>query len=196
LLARLLTSIRFISSPIKTAGNEAIVVSSVPICKQTIYRFILESRHKDAIDFDFIRDAVNSGFAISRQTVSLWKQLYSTLRNCDNPAPKSTLAHKERLMANNRRFYAHSGSCQDRSDWQFLDDHLIQVAKLAADFATIFNAAGLAHIAGLLHDLGKYTEKVQRRIAGENIRAEHAVQGARQAIERYGNRLDSVVTRF
>ena len=92
-----------------------------------------------------------------------------------------------------RRFYAHSGSCQDRSDWQFLDDHLIQVAKLAADFAKIFNAAGLAHIAGLLHDLGKYTEKVQRRIAGENIRAEHAVQGARQAIEHYGNRLGTLL---
>ncbi|MCL2873037.1 MAG: CRISPR-associated endonuclease Cas3'' [Betaproteobacteria bacterium] len=88
-----------------------------------------------------------------------------------------------------KRFYAHSGSCQDRSDWQLLDNHLTNVAKLAADFAESFNAAELAHIAGLLHDLGKYTEEVQRRISGESIRAEHAVQGAQQAIEYYGDKL-------
>ncbi|MDR2710856.1 MAG: HD domain-containing protein, partial [Burkholderiales bacterium] len=83
-----------------------------------------------------------------------------------------------------RRFYAHSGSSQDRSDWQFLDDHLIQVAKLAADFAKIFNAAGLAHVAGLLHDLGEYTEAYQcyldRISRGEQVtRGEviHALQG-------------------
>ena len=88
-----------------------------------------------------------------------------------------------------RRFYAHSGTRQDRSDWQLLDDHLTSVAKLAADFAKIFNAAGLAYIAGLLHDLGKYAEEVQRRIAGESISVEHAVQGARQVIKRYGAQL-------
>jgi CRISPR-associated endonuclease/helicase Cas3 len=88
-----------------------------------------------------------------------------------------------------RRFYAHSTQNEDKRDWQSLNDHLTSVARLAAEFAEIFNAAGLAHVAGLLHDLGKYTEEVQRRISGENIRAEHAVQGARQAIERYGNNL-------
>jgi len=90
-----------------------------------------------------------------------------------------------------RHFYAHSGSCQDRSDWQFLDDHLIQVAKLAADFAKIFNATGLAHVAGLLHDLGKYTEAYQcyldRISRGEQVtRGEviHALQGAKYAVEK------------
>jgi len=88
-----------------------------------------------------------------------------------------------------KRFYAHSTQNQDQHDWQLLHDHLTNVAKLASEFAGIFNAADLAHIAGLLHDLGKYAKEVQRRISGESIRAEHAVQGARQAIERYGNRL-------
>ncbi|MCL2162134.1 MAG: CRISPR-associated endonuclease Cas3'' [Betaproteobacteria bacterium] len=85
-----------------------------------------------------------------------------------------------------RLFYAHSTDRRDCSDWQLLDDHQTNVAELAADFAKIFGADGSAYIAGLLHDLGKYTEEVQRRVAGENIRGEHAIQGARQAIERYG----------
>jgi len=88
-----------------------------------------------------------------------------------------------------RRFYAHSTDRKDRSDWQPLDNHSINVARLAAAFAKVFNADELAYIAGLLHDLGKYTEEVQRRIAGENKRPEHAIQGARQAIKCYGEKL-------
>ncbi|HBT96508.1 MAG TPA: CRISPR-associated endonuclease Cas3'' [Desulfobulbaceae bacterium] len=90
-------------------------------------------------------------------------------------------------------FYAHSTDRLDRSDWQPLRNHLYSVAKLAAEFAELFNAAGLAHIAGLLHDLGKYTEEVQCRIAGENIRAEHAIQGARQVIKGYGENLGTLL---
>jgi CRISPR-associated endonuclease/helicase Cas3 len=90
-------------------------------------------------------------------------------------------------------FYAHSTEQKDRADWQLLKDHLMRVAALAAGFAQAFDAAGLAHIAGLLHDLGKYTEEVQRRIAGDNIRAEHAIQGARQAIARYGKSLGTLL---
>lgn len=51
----------------------------------------------------------------------------------------------------------------------------------------------MAYIAGLLHDLGKYAEEVQCRIAGENVRAEHAVQGAQVAIERYGKQLGTLL---
>ncbi|MDR2881847.1 MAG: CRISPR-associated endonuclease Cas3'' [Azoarcus sp.] len=92
-----------------------------------------------------------------------------------------------------KRFYAHSTDRSDRSDWQPLNSHLTSVAKLASEFAETFDAAGLAHIAGLLHDLGKYTEEVQRRIAGENIRVEHAIQGAQQAIKYYGEKLGTLL---
>jgi len=91
-----------------------------------------------------------------------------------------------------RNFYAHSAGA-DRKDWQLLRDHLMRVAALASAFAEAFHAPGLAHVAGLLHDLGKYTEEVQRRIAGENIRVEHAIQGARQAIELYGEKLGTLL---
>jgi len=90
-------------------------------------------------------------------------------------------------------FYAHSTDRLDRSDWQLLNNHLSTVAKLAAEFAEIFNAAGMAYLAGLLHDLGKYTEEVQRRVAGENIRVEHAIQGARQAIKCFGDKLGALL---
>jgi CRISPR-associated endonuclease/helicase Cas3 len=93
-----------------------------------------------------------------------------------------------------KQFYAHSDSCQDRSDWQFLDDHLACVARLAADSAENFNTSDLAYVAGLLHDLSKYTKDVQRRIAGENIRAEHAIQGAQQAITQYGKQIGTLLT--
>lgn len=85
-----------------------------------------------------------------------------------------------------RRFYAHSAHNKDKCDWQLLNDHLTCVARLAADFAKIFNAAELAYIAGMLHDLGKYTEEVQRRVCEDGSPAEHSIQGARQAIQRYG----------
>ncbi len=51
----------------------------------------------------------------------------------------------------------------------------------------------MAYITGLLHDLGKYTNEVQRRIAGEGIHAEHAVQGAQQAIKCYGDKLGTLL---
>lgn len=41
-------------------------------------------------------------------------------------------------------------------------------------------------MAGLLHDLGKYTGEFQRRIAGEAVRVDHATRGAMVAVQRFG----------
>ena len=82
-------------------------------------------------------------------------------------------------------FFAHSTQRNDRSDWQPLAEHLQNVAALAADRATIFGASELARVAGLLHDLGKYSDEFQRRIAGDAIRVDHATHGARLSVERY-----------
>lgn len=83
-------------------------------------------------------------------------------------------------------FFAHSTHREDRSDWQPLAEHLQNVATLAAAFASVFDAAGLAKPAGLLHDIGKYTEDFQRRIAGEAVRVDHATRGAMVALQQYG----------
>lgn len=82
-------------------------------------------------------------------------------------------------------FFAHSTQRSDRSDWQTLAQHLQNVAALAADSATIFGASELGRVAGLLHDLGKYSDEFQRRIAGDAIRVDHATHGAKLSVERY-----------
>ena len=83
-------------------------------------------------------------------------------------------------------FYAHSTSSDDCSDWQRLDDHLKKVAAMAGLRAHAFGASSLAEVAGLLHDLGKYSDEFQRRIAGEHLRVDHSTRGAMVAAERYG----------
>ncbi len=84
-------------------------------------------------------------------------------------------------------WFAHSGTMPDFSDWQRLDDHLQGVAALAAQKAAIFDATHLGDAMGLLHDLGKYTRKFQRRLAGDPARVDHSSAGAQLAAERYGS---------
>lgn len=56
-------------------------------------------------------------------------------------------------------------------------EHSLAVARLSQAFA-FGEFKILAYIAGLYHDVGKYRPLFQRRIRGENIRAEHAICGA------------------
>lgn len=83
-------------------------------------------------------------------------------------------------------YFAHSTDRRDKSNWQLLAVHLQNVGKMAAARAVTFDAEGLAETAGLLHDIGKYTNDFQRRIAGDVVRVDHATRGAILAVERYG----------
>lgn len=60
-------------------------------------------------------------------------------------------------------YYAHTTNNPDKSDWQLLTDHLIQVAKLSSSFASDFNAEEFGYIAGIFHDIGKYSEKLPKK---------------------------------
>lgn len=80
-------------------------------------------------------------------------------------------------------YYAHSGQQADRSDWQLLQDHLQAVAELAQKRAQVFGGADWAHLAGLLHDLGKYSDAFQKRLNGSDQRADHSTAGAKLVIE-------------
>lgn len=84
-----------------------------------------------------------------------------------------------------RRFYAHSTDRQDKHDWQPLDEHLIGVGERARAAADVFGAGALAEAAGLLHDLGKYTDGFQARLEGRAPKLDHATHGAREIIARY-----------
>ena len=79
-------------------------------------------------------------------------------------------------------FYAHSTKQADRSDWQSLQDHLTAVADLAAKLAAPFGAEGAAHLAGSLHDLGKFTKAFQARLDGSGTAVDHSTAGAHLAL--------------
>jgi CRISPR-associated endonuclease/helicase Cas3 len=62
-------------------------------------------------------------------------------------------------------FYAHTrthadGSPAPESEWKRLDVHLREVAELAGEFAAAFGAKEWGHLAGLWHNLRKYSKGV------------------------------------
>jgi len=78
-----------------------------------------------------------------------------------------------------KSYYAHSGVQTNYRDWQRLQDHLLRVAELAQNRARTFGAEEWAHLIGLLHDLGKYSQAFQQRLHGSEQRADHATAGAK-----------------
>lgn len=77
-------------------------------------------------------------------------------------------------------YFAHSAN--DIGDWHPLAVHLVSVANLAQAFASELPWRDEAHIAGLLHDLGKYADRFQRRLHGEDSGLDHWSQGASLAL--------------
>ncbi len=75
-------------------------------------------------------------------------------------------------------FYAHSTNENNRRDWHLLRDHLIDTGQTAGEFGEAFGAAQAGRLAGLLHDLGKYTPAFQKRLSGSLIKVDHATAGA------------------
>lgn len=78
-----------------------------------------------------------------------------------------------------KAYYAHSlPETADKAHWQSLRDHLSETGKLAGKFGLEFGMGNPAQLAGLLHDLGKYTDTFQSRLEGKNIKVDHAAPGA------------------
>ena len=73
------------------------------------------------------------------------------------------------------KYYAHTaetktGERLTQEHWQSLPEHLRNVAERAEQFATPFGLADEAHLAGLLHDLGKYGKRFQQRLEDPSVR--------------------------
>jgi len=82
-------------------------------------------------------------------------------------------------------YYAHSTGNPEKSNWQLLKDHLINVATISENFANDFHAGELAYTSGLLHDLGKYSPEFQKRLEGERFHVDHSTAGAIEARKKY-----------
>lgn len=65
---------------------------------------------------------------------------------------------------------------------QTIKGHAYGTADKASTFAAPFHGERTAFAAGLLHDIGKYSEKAQKRIHGDNIKVDHSTAGAIECI--------------
>ncbi len=69
---------------------------------------------------------------------------------------------------------------------QSLIDHLKGTSRLAGQFAAEFGFRDWGECCGLLHDIGKYSEKFQERLRGSAVKVDHATAGARVCEEQGG----------
>ncbi|ABB31304.1 metal dependent phosphohydrolase [Geobacter metallireducens RCH3] len=67
-----------------------------------------------------------------------------------------------------------------------LEEHLCGTAYFAAAFAGEFGCAGWGRLAGIWHDLGKYSHEFQRYILDDGPRTDHSSAGALYAVQRLG----------
>ena len=85
-------------------------------------------------------------------------------------------------------YWAHSAphsapDSDSRAGWQLLNVHLEAVARMAHDLASAArpidrNLARLAHLSGLMHDFGKYSDCFQKMLLTGQGRCQHAIHGA------------------
>lgn len=95
--------------------------------------------------------------------------------------------------------FAHSLPGRPVADWEPLPTHLREVASLAASFAGVFGWAGIARMAGLLHDVGKCSAEFLAYIRrssdgdGSGRGPDHSTAGARVAAEAYPSTLGHIL---
>ena len=75
------------------------------------------------------------------------------------------------------QYFAHSAN-KAGSPWEPLQEHLRCVAKRAAEYTGSFGAEDEAKVAGLWHDLGKYSELFTLRLKGQVGGLDHWSPGA------------------
>lgn len=67
---------------------------------------------------------------------------------------------------------------------QTVQSHLTNTSVLAKEFATSFHGAEQAELAGLAHDIGKYSDAFQRRLNGFPVKVDHSTAGAVECYRR------------
>ena len=74
-----------------------------------------------------------------------------------------------------KEYLAHISERDQRE--QTVKQHLLGTAALAERFAKEFNAAGYGRLAGMAHDIGKYSDAFQKRLQG-GPKVDHSTAGA------------------
>jgi len=97
-----------------------------------------------------------------------------------------------------KKYYAHSLEGKPPSDWQPLEEHLKNVAEMARSFAKTFGAGEWGYLAGLWHDIGKYSDEFQQKLSvqeGSDAhietkpgRVDHSTAGAQHAFKSLGDK--------
>lgn len=77
----------------------------------------------------------------------------------------------------------HAHLSEDKTREQTILDHLQGTARLSGDFADHFNCREWGYGCGLIHDIGKYSERFQKRLHGGTI-VDHATAGAQELYKR------------
>lgn len=81
------------------------------------------------------------------------------------------------------QFFAHSSNGNGRGIPESMPQHVLPVTDRAAAAALPLALAADAALAAQLHDIGKYSERFLRRLAGESGGLDHSSAGARAALE-------------
>ncbi len=81
------------------------------------------------------------------------------------------------------KYLAHKN---DKNEEQSLKQHLENVAERCGTYADAFGAREWGYCCGLLHDVGKYSQKFQRRIQGSMERVDHSTAGAKLCWDKKG----------
>lgn len=97
-----------------------------------------------------------------------------------------------------KKYYAHSLGGKPPSEWQPLEKHLKNVAKLSRSFADAFGAGDWGYLSGLWHDIGKYSDEFQQKLYSQEgndahietkaERVDHSTAGAQHAFKSSGDR--------
>ena len=93
----------------------------------------------------------------------------------------------------NMKYFGHTYG-ESQENWQLLKDHLQNTADLAYKFGEDSELADFGFLAGLLHDIGKYSIAFQKKLFGSSEHVDHSTAGGKEVVKlSQGDRLQAII---